>query len=439
MSEQADQLAVITTADGPAAEESRLADCYAAVRRLTEELTESLQPEDMVVQSMTDASPAKWHLAHTSWFFETFLLRKHLPGYDLFHPQFEVLFNSYYNAVGSQHPRPQRGLLTRPTVTEVMQYRRHVDFAMEELFDHSPAEEIESLIAVGINHEQQHQELLLTDILHACYCNPMWPAVRDDGSSGSKGCEAASPLTWQGIEGGRRRVGFAGAGFCFDNELPQHDVVLRPFDLACRPVTCGEYLQFIEDRGYRRPELWLSDGWDAARTGDWQAPLYWQRDGDRWQQFTLFGLRSMDEAAPVCHVSYYEADAYARWAGARLPTEAEWEVASSSRETAELRARGNLLESGRWHPRPAGDRIDALQQLLGDVWEWTSSPYIGYPGYRADPGALGEYNGKFMCNQMVLRGGSCVTPASHIRTTYRNFFGPDKRWQFSGIRLAVDA
>jgi ergothioneine biosynthesis protein EgtB len=382
---------------------------------------------------MPDVSPTKWHLAHTSWFFETFVLIPTLPHYSPFHPMYGYLFNSYYNAVGERHARPQRGLLTRPTVEEIYQYRAHVDEHMQALLlngDEARLAAVADVIELGLHHEQQHEELLLTDLKHVLSCNPLRPAYRELPSSPAG---TSGPLGWQAYPGGIAWLGHDGAGFAFDNELPRHRVFLEPFRLGTRLVTNGEYLAFMADGGYTRPELWLSDGWNTVNAQDWQAPLYWeQRDGN-WHEFTLGGLRPVAPNAPVCHVSYYEADAYARWAGARLPTEVEWEVAAAA-----LRPAGNFVESEAFHPVPAPPG-DGLRQMYGDVWEWTASAYSPYPGFRPTAGALGEYNGKFMCSQLVLRGGSCATPLSHIRASYRNFFPPDARWQFSGIRLANDA
>jgi ergothioneine biosynthesis protein EgtB len=418
---------------------------YQEVRRFTKNLCAPLTVEDCVIQSMPDASPTKWHLAHTSWFFETFLLSPELPGYRPFHPQFGYLFNSYYNAVGERHSRPHRGLISRPTVEEVYQYRAHVDRHMLDMLndDHGPRiDAIAPRLELGLHHEQQHQELILTDIKHALSCNPLKPAYQEGRGQGSgvRGQAEAvrpRPAEWKAYAEGVHWIGHEGRGFAFDNETPRHRVFLQPFQLAASPVTNGDYRGFMEDGGYTRPELWLSDGWNAVNTHGWSAPLYWEKQDDRWWMMTLSGMREVDEAEPVCHVSYYEADAYARWAGARLPGEAEWEVAS-----AHVPMEGNFAESGRLHPAPAGPGAPssaAPRQLFGDVWEWTGSAYSPYPGFRPLEGALGEYNGKFMCSQMVLRGGSCATPQSHIRASYRNFFPPDARWQFTGLRLARDA
>jgi ergothioneine biosynthesis protein EgtB len=409
---------------------------YRQVRSALEAACAPLSPEDLVVQSMPDASPAKWHLAHTSWFFETFVLSDPaLGGYRPFHPKFGYLFNSYYDAVGDRHPRPKRGLLTRPSADEVYRYRAHVDAELTERLlkvSDTDFERLRSVIELGLNHEQQHTELAFTDVKHAFSQNPLRPAYRDCGPLAPREAFVTRSVTttWVLLEAGVRRIGHSGVGFAFDNEGPAHRVFLEPFALASRLVTCGEYLQFMADDGYSRPELWLSDGWAAKRQHGWDAPLYWEKQGDGWLVYTLGGMRPVVEAEPICHVSFYEADAFARWAGARLPTEAEWEVAAIDQPLA-----GNLLEQDRLHPIPL--TVDeTLVQLFGDVWEWTQSPYVSYPGYRPLAGALGEYNGKFMCNQMVLRGGSCVTPRTHIRPTYRNFFPPEARWQFTGLRLA---
>jgi ergothioneine biosynthesis protein EgtB len=409
-----------------------LAARYRSVRALTEALRAPLTAEDCQAQSMDDASPTKWHLAHTSWFFETFVLATASASYRSFDSAFRVLFNSYYQQVGPQHPRPQRGLLTRPSLDDVLAYRAHVDDRLLELLaaGNGTSELLGPIIELGLHHEQQHQELLLTDAKHLLSLNPLRPAYR--GTPRLRRA-ATAPLRWQSYAGGVREIGHDGHGFGFDNEQPRHAVVLAPFALATRLVTNGEFGEFIDDGGYARPDLWLSDGWTAVQSRAWQAPLYWERRDDAWWQFTLAGLRPLAPDEPVCHVSLYEADAYATWAGARLPTEAEWETAAAA-----ARVDGNLLDSGRLHPTVAGGG-DGIQQLFGDTWEWTRSAYGPYPGYRPPAGALGEYNGKFMCNQLVLRGGSCATPAAHIRASYRNFFPPEARWQFTGIRLARDA
>ncbi len=406
-----------------AANPQALAARYREVRRLSERLCEPLQVEDYGLQSMPDCSPPKWHLAHTTWFFETFVLADHEPNFQPHHPQFRTLFNSYYEAVGDRWPRPARGLLSRPTVAEVYAYRRAVDERMARVLERA-ASAVAPLVELGLNHEQQHQELLLTDLKHAFGSNPLHPAYMPPGLAAPA---AATPQRWEAHEAGVRSIGFTGAGFAFDNESPRHRTFVESFEIAARPVTAGEFLAFVEDGGYDRPTLWLSDGWAARQRNGWTAPLYWERTADGWSIFTLRGARPLDPTEPVCHVSYYEADAFARWAGARLPTEAEWEIAVRGRDVG-----GSFLDSGRFHPAPD----TGGGQFFGDVWEWTASPYTAYPGYRPAAGALGEYNGKFMCNQLVLRGGSCVTPAGHVRPTYRNFFPPDARWQFSGIRLA---
>lgn len=405
-----------------------LAARYRVTRARTEKLCAPLEPDDYQLQSMPDCSPPKWHLAHTAWFFETFILAPRAPGYRPFHPQFCYLFNSYYEAVGDRWPRPSRGLLSRPTIAEVYAYRRAIDEGMLALLEsapHRPIAELVPVVELGLNHEEQHQELLLTDLKHAFGLNPLRPQYAPPGE-GSRA--DATPTDWEFHSAGVRWVGHGGAGFAFDNEGPRHRVFVPAFTFASRPVNNGEYLRFVEDGGYDRPELWLSDGWAARQSAGWSAPHYWQRDGSGFALFTLRGMRTLDAAEPVCHLSYYEADAYARWAGARLPTEFEWEAAAGPREV-----RGNFLDSGGFHPVNSGN------SYYGDVWVWTASPYVSYPGYRPAAGALGEYNGKFMCNQMVLRGGSCVTPVGHVRQTYRNFFPPDARWQFSGLRLAKDA
>jgi ergothioneine biosynthesis protein EgtB len=404
-----------------------LADRYSHVRRVSREICEPLETEDYVVQSMPDTSPAKWHLAHTSWFFEQFLLKPLLTGYRAFNPDFEYLFNSYYQSVGRMHERPQRGLLTRPTVAEVLRYREHVDEHMQKLLRaRAEDEKLLSITTLGLNHEQQHQELLFTDLLHLFSRNPLLPAYQ--AGSEDFTADSAAPMHYISFDGGIREIGASGKHFCFDNELPRHRTLVEPYALADRLVTNGEYLEFIRDGGYRRPEFWLSDGWSTVLREGWTRPIYWSESLD--SEFTLHGLQPLRTAAPVCHVSFYEVDAFARWAGARLPSEAEWELAAES-----LPVIGNLLNTGALHPVAAGVQ-PGMKQMFGDVWEWTASPYSAYPGYQSPPGALGEYNGKFMCNQLVLRGGSCATPADHIRASYRNFFYADARWQFMGVRLA---
>ncbi|MCK7575196.1 MAG: ergothioneine biosynthesis protein EgtB [Chromatiales bacterium] len=420
------------TQDRIDAARASLAEQYPRVRRFSEQLCEPLAIEDYGLQTVVEASPPKWHLAHVSWFYETFLLRPFLPGYQVFHPRFEYLFNSYYEQTGTGFwPRHERGLLARPTVAEVYDYRRHVDAAMNRLIAECPAADwptVELRLRIGLNHEQQHQELLVTDIKHHFAHNPLRPAYRADLPTTTP--SAPAPLQWLDFEGGLIEVGAEGEGFHYDNEVPRHRVFVAPFKLADRPVTNGEFLEFIQDGGYQNTGLWLSDGWATVKQQGWRAPLYWEERDGEWWLMTLSGMRPLDPAEPVCHVSYYEADAYATWAGKRLPTEFEWEHAAQGQPIA-----GNFVDDGVLHPRPARPGT-GLKQLFGDVWEWTGSAYLPYPGYRAAPGALGEYNGKFMCNQMVLRGGSCATSRDHIRPTYRNFFYPHERWQFMGFRLA---
>ncbi len=402
---------------------------YLRVRRATLELCRHLTTEDMVVQSMPDASPTKWHLAHTSWFFERFVLEPLQAGYRAFNPDWHLLFNSYYQSAGAMFNRPERGLLSRPGVTDIVRYRQHVDEHMGTLLAQHPADPVISArVDLGLNHEQQHQELLLTDIKHALSLNPLKPAYRNGAPT--LGADAPEAV-FVSCEGGIVPCGARENGFCFDNETPRHEVLLQPFQLASRLVTNGEYREFVRDGGYRRAEHWLSDGWATVQQRQWQHPLYWSPELD--SEFTLLGEIELDPARPVCHVSYYEADAFARWAEARLPGEAEWESVACQQAVA-----GNLLDDDRLHPTPAG-AAPLPAQLYGDVWEWTHSPYSAYPGFRPLQGSLGEYNGKFMCNQLVLRGGSCLTWREHLRPSYRNFFYPDARWQMSGIRLARDA
>jgi ergothioneine biosynthesis protein EgtB len=405
---------------------------YDEVRALTERLAAPLSAEDQTVQSMPDASPTKWHRAHTTWFFETFLLVPRQRGYQPFDPQFGYLFNSYYEAVGARHPRPQRGLVSRPGIAEVASYRSQVDVAMRELVDEVASggpPDVADLVELGLQHEQQHQELLLMDVKHVLSCNPLFPAYLD---SAAPMAATNHPCGWVSHDGGLVEIGHAGPGFAFDNESPRHAVWLEPFALADRPVTTGEWLSFMADGGYRRPELWLSDGWAAVQAGGWDAPLYWFPAGDAWDVFTLGGLRPVDPAAPVCHVSYYEADAFARWSGARLPTEAEWEAVAGV--PAAVPAAG--LDLAVLHPKPVAP--GAIAASVGEVWEWTGSAYLPYPRFRPAAGAIGEYNGKFMVNQQVLRGSCCVTPPGHTRPTYRNFFPPSARWPFAGLRVARD-
>jgi ergothioneine biosynthesis protein EgtB len=410
------------------------ADRYASVRNLTECLASPLSPEDQTIQSMPDVSPTKWHRAHTTWFFETFVLGLNDPTYSQFHPRYEYLFNSYYEAVGPRHPRAQRGLLSRPGAADITRYRCHVDAAMErfieQLDEDSDADALAGLVELGLHHEQQHQELLLMDIKHVLSVNPLQPAYREDLV-----IAVPSPnptLRWTEHEGGLVEIGHDGNGFAFDNESPRHTTYLQPFAIAERPVTCGDWLEFIADDGYERSELWLSDGWALRNSEGWCAPSYWSREGNEWTVFTLGGPKPLDPAEPVCHISYHEADAYAHWRGARLPTEAEWEAVAASQ-----RVEGNFLDMKWLHPRAAEEAVDG-PKFFGDVWEWTASAYLPYPGFQAAAGAVGEYNGKFMVNQHVLRGGCCATPPGHTRATYRNFFPPASRWAFTGARLAKD-
>ena len=417
----------------PPAAVPSLAARYDAVRSRTEALCAPLEVEDYVVSSMPDVSPTKWHLAHTSWFFETFVLAPHDARYASPNPRYAFLFNSYYVQAGERHCRAQRGLVTRPSVREVFAYRAHVDDAMRRLLaavgdDRShPAA---ALVELGLHHEQQHQELLLQDIAHVFWTNPLRPAYTAPRPRASE----PPPLRWHPVAEGVHRIGHEGEGFAFDNEGPSHRVFLEPARLASRLVTNGEYLAFVDDGGYRRPEHWLSAGWAAVRERGWTAPLYWERTADGWTEFSLAGVQPLDPHEPVCHVSYYEADAFARWAGHRLPSEAEWEVAAAAAPVD-----GAFVEGGRFHPSPVPDVALAYPaQLYGDVWQWTHSAYSAYPGYRPATGAIGEYNGKWMADQWVLRGASCATPRSHARRTYRNFFPSDARWQFAGVRLAGD-
>jgi ergothioneine biosynthesis protein EgtB len=469
-------LAVDRSTPGPITSSSPLAAQYVAVRQTTETLCAPLSTEDQMVQSMPDASPSKWHQAHTSWFFETFILLPNLKGYRALDERYTFFFNSYYKQLGVEKPtlarsaariggtwgtvhpvRAQRGLWSRPSLDDIQRYRRHVDEHMLKLLETEIPADVAALVVLGLNHEQQHQELIVTDIKHALWTNPLRPTYRERETPHVIPLRYADrenvghPMHWIEYPGRVYSVGYEGDGFSFDNETPRHQVLLRSFRIASRLVTNAEYMEFMSDAGYSRPELWLSDAWDTVCTNKWQAPFYWeQRDGE-WRAYTLNGECKVDPAEPVCHVSFYEADAYARWAGARLATEFEWEAAA-----AKVPVAGNLLESDELHPgstahslgapSPKGEGCGTREsssselpvQLFGDVWEWTASSYVAYPGFRPAAGVLGEYNGKFMCNQMVLRGGSCATPASHIRATYRNFFPPHVRWQFSGIRLAHD-
>jgi ergothioneine biosynthesis protein EgtB len=421
---------------------------FRTVRAATMNFSAPLTPEDMMVQSCAEASPVKWHLAHTSWFFETFVLAEYVAGYKPFDPDFKWLFNSYYRALGEMPEKKLRASFSRPPLDQILAYRCHVDAAICSLLEHTPEDESLRTIALGLEHEQQHLELAATDIKHAFFTNPLHPAYAAPATIAPSDL-VAPPLEWLSFTPSTaEQPGVVDVGispdpsdletFAFDNETPRHPVYIAPFRLASRPVTCAEYLGFIEASGYTRPELWLSEGWDTVESEAWQAPLYWRRDPANpsgWSIFTLHGWQSLGDLSetPVCHLSLFEADAFARWSGHRLPTEFEWEFVAAQHPPT-----GNFLESGNLHPRTGSPVADTPQQLFGDVWEWTQSPYTGYPGYKPLPGALGEYNGKFMSSQIILRGGSCVTPESHIRATYRNFFGPATRWQFSGLRLARD-
>jgi ergothioneine biosynthesis protein EgtB len=414
---------------------SELLRRYRQVRGFSMNICETLESEDYVIQSMPETSPTKWHLAHTSWFFETFVLDRFIEDYHSPHPQYGFLFNSYYNAVGPFYSRPHRGLLSRPTVKEVFHYRADVDLLLPELIEAADEQllaKLEPILTLGLNHEQQHQELMLTDLKHVFWQNPLRPVFR---KRDPKKPSPVPPMEWLQFEEGIHWIGHEGEGFSYDNEGPRHRVLVQSFELASRLVTTAEFLAFMEDGGYRRPELWLSLGWNAVKEKGWDSPLYWEKRDGKWCTMTLAGMTELVPEEPVCHVSLFEADAYARWSGARLSTEQEWEVAASG-----LPLEGNFVENEIFHVTPlgAGAAVSQPAQMFGDVWEWTRSSYSPYPGYSAVSGALGEYNGKFMCNQYVLRGGSCATSQSHIRRTYRNFFPPDTRWQFTGIRLAKD-
>jgi ergothioneine biosynthesis protein EgtB len=429
----------VTAPAAPAAEASELSHAdstadatgellarYRSVRSFTEQLCAPLSPEDYVVQSMPDASPAKWHLAHTSWFFETFVLQPRVPGYAPHHPQFGVLFNSYYEAVGPRHPRPERGMLSRPSVDEVYAYRKAVDAALLGWLAHAEVSpELRYILELGMAHEQQHQELLLTDLQHMLSKNPIAPVYTPLTAAGVSGPQP-SAAGFERCAGGLLQIGHADSEFAFDNERPRHRVFTENYEIARRLVTAGEYLEFVRDGGYARPELWLSDGWRFVHDEGIHLPLYWEEQNGAYARFSLHGMLPIDPGQPVCHVSFYEADAYARWAGARLPTEVEWELAYAKRPVT-----GQFAESAQTSLLPVHSGSP-----FGSAWVWTASPYVAYPGFAPEPGALGEYNGKFMCNQMVLRGGSCFTPAGHLRATYRNFFPPTARWQVTGIRLA---
>ena len=437
-----ERVAPATVKPRPGKKENRAEELLARfqqVRGFSETLCATLEPEDCVVQSMPDVSPTKWHLAHTSWFFETFILKVWMPSYQTVVPEYAFLFNSYYNAAGDMHRRDLRGLISRPTVAETFRFpeinrRSHPGITRERrTTNYSPT--IEPVFIIGLHHEQQHQELLVTDIKNVFSHNPLHPVFRKRDDRIEK--RQIAPAGYVDFDETTLEIGHAGSDFSYDNEGPRHRALVLPFSLATRPVTNGEYLAFIEDGGYTRPEFWLSLGWTTVNepaSGGWEAPLYWIKRDGQWWNFTLSGMRPVDESEPVTHVSYFEADAFANWSGARLPTEFEWE-----RAVAGLPIEGNFVDTERFHPAPVAAQPNRkLQQMYGDVWEWTRSAYLPYPGYHAAPGALGEYNGKFMSNQMVLRGGSCATSQNHIRPTYRNFFQPEKRWQFTGIRLARD-
>ncbi len=411
-------------------EQANLASRYGQVRATTEALAQGLSAEDCALQSMPDASPVKWHMAHTTWFFETFVLEKHASRHEPFHPSFRYLFNSYYNSLGDQFSRPQRGMLSRPGLDDILRYRAHVDTRLQSLLEGKRlSAEVLTLVELGLNHEQQHQELILTDLKHLLSLNPLTPAYRKGALEPSA---PAAALEFSRFEAGDVEIGHDGAGFAFDNELPRHRQHVAPFELASRPVTNGEFLAFVEDGGYRRPEFWLSEGRSIVTAQRGEHPVYWRKQEGAWYEFTLRGLQPLDPHRPLTHISHFAADAYAHWASARLPTEFEWEIAAGDAPLD-----GNFVESGELHPRATG--AGALAAMHGDVWEWTLSSYAPYPGYKPAAGAVGEYNGKFMSNQYVLRGGSCATPASHIRRSYRNFFPSSARWQFSGVRLARDA
>lgn len=410
-------------------------DNFQQVRRQTLAITEGLSAEDMVVQSMPDASPLKWHLAHTSWFFEHFILQPFAENYPVFSKDYCYLFNSYYDAVGPRHARPARGLLTRPPLDDILAYRQHIERHMIPLLERQLSD-VTELVTVGLHHEMQHQELMLTDILHLLSANPLAPALQQTPPPASQDAAEQHIVPQQMLshDGGLVQVGATEQGFSYDCENPRHQFFLQPFKLASRPVTNGEWLQFIEDGGYQNPLLWLSDGWHYCQQQHWQAPLYWQQQNS-WLHFSLSGLHPLNLSAPVCHISYYEADAFARWAGKRLPREQEWEVIAEALPEAINDA--NFLEQHIWQPTSCQSQPD-FQKVFGDVWEWTQSPYTGYPGFNAAQGELAEYNGKFMANQFVLRGGSCASPRQQLRSSYRNFFYPHQRWQFSGLRLAED-
>jgi ergothioneine biosynthesis protein EgtB len=420
------------TVGGRPARATALAERFASVRRFTADLAAPLSPEDAMLQSMPDASPAKWHLAHTTWFFEEFVLGRADPGRRPFDASYRYLFNSYYDAVGPRHPRPRRGLLSRPSLEEVRRYRAAIEREVLELLAGGPPDAVLDAAELGVAHEEQHEELLLTDVKHGLSASGLGPAYAPPLPAAAPA--APAPARWVAHPGGVGEVGAPEAGFAFDNERPRHRVLLAPFEIASRTVTAGEWLAFMEDGGYRRPGPWMSDGWDLVRREGWEAPLYWERDGAGWAAFTLHGRRPVEPGEPVCHVSWYEADAFARWAGARLPGEEEWEVALAGAPRD-----GTFAEDGRYHPAPAPADAAGATQAYGGVWEWTRSAYAPYPRFRPLAGAFGEYNAKFMVGQLVLRGGSCASPRRHVRPSYRNFFPPQARWQFSGVRLARDA
>lgn len=423
----------VTTSFRSCLEPSEFISLYRTVRETSRGLSARLSDADATVQSMPDASPTKWHLAHTTWFFETMVLVPRLSCYRLFDESFGFLFNSYYDTIGARQPRPKRGLITRPSLEVIYDYRTHVDAAVERLLCDAPSPDLAELIELGCHHEQQHQELLLTDILHLFAQNPLLPAYKDPGPI-AVDPNADQTLGYKSVQGGVVEIGHNGEGFAFDCEGPRHSVFLEPFRLADRLISNQEWIEFIRDGGYDNPLLWLSEGWARARSENWTMPLYWDKRDDEYWAMTLRGAQPIDPAAPVCHVGYFEADAFATWARRRLPTEAEWEHAAG-----DVSQTGNFLELGRLRPKPAVKATGEVRQMFGDVWEWTRSAFSPYPRFRAAEGAIGEYNGKFMCGQFVLRGGSCVTAADHVRPTYRNFFPPDARWQFSGLRLAEDA
>lgn len=418
-------------------EKGTLLELYRATRRTTEDICSPLQTEDYVVQSMEDVSPPKWHLGHTTWFFEKMLLQGFRQNYKPVHPKYDYIFNSYYESVGDRWLRPRRGLLSRPTVKDVYEYRKAIDGRMTELIESVANDrwpEFEFITMLGIHHEQQHQELLFTDFKHILAINPLRPAYKTVEASKKPALQI--PSRFVDFAGGITDLGYAGIEFSFDNERPRHKVLLQDYTIKNRLVTNGEYLEFMNSGGYTDYRHWLSDAWYVVNDQKWNAPMYWEQKDGEWQMMTLTGMRTLNPEEPVCHVSYYEADAFARWSGKRLPNEAEWE--NAARTVEHHLKTGNFQESGEYHPRAAEESSFPILQMFGDVWEWTTSAYLPYPGFRPETGAISEYNGKFMSSQMVLRGGSCVTPVQHIRSTYRNFFQPDKRWQFMGIRLAGD-